>query len=76
MNLAKNNPLAQPSKPFTAANQSVEFIMSNQSQDSVSPNPQTQSVPERKQPIPPPSHPKQYRAIGLVKAKYQQTKVS
>jgi len=25
----------------------------------------------RKQPIPPPSYPKQYRAIGLIKAKYQ-----
>lgn len=27
----------------------------------------------RKQPIPPPSHPKQYRAIGLIKGKYQVT---
>lgn len=88
MNLAPNNPLEQlnqhgriavtrlphqPCLPFTAAIQSVESIMSNQSQDSISSNPQTQSVPERKQPIPPPSHPRQYRAIGLIKAKYQQS---
>ncbi|MCC0179047.1 hypothetical protein I4641_18930 [Waterburya agarophytonicola K14] len=73
MNLAKNNPSAQLNKSSTAANQSVEFIMSNQSQDSIFPNSQTQSVSERKQPIPPPSHPKQYRAIGLIKARYQQS---
>ena len=70
MNLAKNNPLTQLSKPSTAANQSVESIMSNQSSDPINPNTQTQSVSERKQPIPPPSHPRQYRAIGLIKAKY------
>ena len=70
MNLANNNPLTQLSKPSTAANQSVESIMSNQSSDPISPNTETQSVPERKQPIPPPSHPRQYRAIGLIKAKY------
>ena len=47
--------------------------MSNQSQESVFPNTETQSISERKQPIPPPSHPKQYRAIGLIKAKYIQS---
>ncbi|MEM8832103.1 MAG: hypothetical protein AAGE96_22520 [Cyanobacteria bacterium P01_G01_bin.19] len=47
--------------------------MSNQSQDSISPNLETQLIPERKQPIPPPSHPRQYRAIGLIKAKYVQS---
>jgi len=72
MNLAKNNPLTRLSTPSTTANQSVEFIMSNQSPDSISPN-LDQSVPERKQPIPPPSHPRQYRAIGLIKAKYVQS---
>lgn len=29
------------------------------------------SVSERLEPIPPPSHPKQYRAIGLIRGKYQ-----
>lgn len=48
--------------------------MSNQFQDSVSPNPQAQPSPERQQPIPPPSHPRQYRAIGLIRAKYIQSK--
>ncbi len=73
MNLANNNHLNKPKKPVTAANQSVESTMSNQSSDSISPNTQTQSTPERKQPIPPPSHPRQYRAIGLIRAKYQQS---
>ncbi len=70
MNLAQDNP-EKTNQPDLAANQSAESTMTNQSQDSVSPNPQTTS--ERKQPIPPPSHPKQYRAIGLIQAKYQQS---
>ena len=72
MNLAKQNS-KQPSKPSTAINQSAESKMSHQSQDSDSSIPQLQPTPERKQPIPPPSHPRQYRAIGLVRAKYQQS---
>ena len=71
MNSAKE-PSKQPSQPSTAVNQSAESTMPNQSQDSVSSTP-TQSTPERKQPIPPPSHPRQYRAIGLIQAKYQQS---
>lgn len=47
--------------------------MTNQSQDSVPPNSQPQPATDRKQPIPPPSHPRQYRAIGLIQAKYQQS---
>jgi hypothetical protein len=70
MNLAKNKSLKTSA---TAANQSPESPMSNQSQDSVSDNSETQSVPARQQPIPPPSHPRQYRAIGLIKAKYRQS---
>ena len=70
MNSAKNSPKNNQS---TAVNHSVESTMSNQSPDSVSSNPQTDSIPERKQPIPPPSHPRQYRAIGLIQAKYQQS---
>lgn len=73
MNLAHNNPPTKPNKLSTAAIQSVDSTMSNQSQDSRSSNPQAQSTPERKQPIPPPSHPRQYRAIGLIRAKYQQS---
>lgn len=73
MNLAHNDSLKKPNQPSTAAIQSVDSTMSNQSPDSLSVNPQAQSVPERKQPIPPPSHPRQYRAIGLIRAKYQQS---
>ncbi|HEY9768766.1 MAG TPA: hypothetical protein V6C71_09750 [Coleofasciculaceae cyanobacterium] len=62
-----------PQQPSTAVYQSAESTMSNQFQDSVSSNPQSQPTPERKQPIPPPSHPRQYRAIGLIQAKYQQS---
>ncbi|ELS02289.1 hypothetical protein Xen7305DRAFT_00020020 [Xenococcus sp. PCC 7305] len=32
-----------------------------------------ESTDKRTQPIPPPSHPRQYRAIGLIKGKYQPT---
>ena len=28
---------------------------------------------DRTQPIPPPSHPRQYRAIGLIKARYEKS---
>lgn len=73
MNLAKHNPLTELSKPSIAANQSLESTMSNQSPDSIHSSPNTKSVSERKQPIPPPSHPRQYRAIGLIKAKYVQS---
>ena len=71
MNSAKNNP--EKPNPTTAVNYSAESTMSNQSPDSVSSSPQTDSTLERKQPIPPPSHPRQYRAIGLIQAKYQQS---
>ena len=72
MNSAQDNS-EQPNLPSTAVNQSAESIMTNQSQGSVSPSSQPESATERKQPIPPPSHPRQYRAIGLVRAKYQQS---
>ena len=72
MNLAKENS-NQLYQPSTAVNQSAESTMPKQSQDSESSNHQPQPVPERKQPIPPPSHPRQYRAIGLIRAKYQQS---
>ena len=68
MNLAKNQ---SPKLPSTAKNQtSPSSVMSNQSQDSAQDDRQIQASP-RNQPIPPPSHPKQYRAIGLIRAKYQ-----
>lgn len=71
MNLAKDN-IKKPNQSSTAVNQSTESTMSNQSQDSV-PSNSHQSTPDRKQPIPPPSHPRQYRAIGLIQAKYKQS---
>jgi hypothetical protein len=73
MNLAKNNSLKKPNQAATAANQTTESTMSNQSPDSVSSNLESQSVSARQQPIPPPSHPRQYRAIGLIRAKYQKS---
>lgn len=68
MNSANN-----PKKPnqSTDVDRATESTMSDRATDSVSSNPQTDSTPERKQPIPPPSHPRQYRAIGLIQAKYQ-----
>jgi hypothetical protein len=68
MNLAKKQPpkLSSSSKHPT----SPSSVMSNQSQDSTQDDRETQESP-RNQPIPPPSHPKQYRAIGLIRAKYQ-----
>jgi hypothetical protein len=73
MNLAKNNSLKKPNQAAAAANQTTESTMSNQSPDSVSSNLESQSAPSRQQPIPPPSHPRQYRAIGLIRAKYQKS---
>ena len=71
MNSAQDNS-QQPNRP-TAVNQLAESTMTNQPQDSVPANSQTQPATDRKQPIPPPSHPRQYRAIGLIQAKYQQS---
>ena len=39
--------------------------------DPVKIKPASSSNEERTQPIPPPSHPRQYRAIGLIRGKYQ-----
>ena len=72
MNSAQDNS-EQSILPSTAVNQLAESTMTNLSQDSVPPNNQAQPTTDRKQPIPPPSHPRQYRAIGLIQAKYQQS---
>lgn len=72
MNSAQDNS-EHPNQLYTAVNQLAESTMTNKSQDSVSPSFPTQATPERKQPIPAPSHPRQYRAIGLIQAKYQQS---
>ena len=69
MNLAKN----KSPKVSSSENPHSEFPMSNQSQDSIRDNLETQSTHPRNEPIPPPSHPRQYRAIGLIRAKYQQS---
>ena len=54
-------------KPITfKSNSDPTAIDSSQSQTA-------SSTDERTQPIPPPSHPRQYRAIGLVRGKYQIT---
>jgi hypothetical protein len=83
MNLAKNQ---SPKLPSTSKNQTSRTpqegeigspevstkspAMSDRSQDSVQDDRELQATP-RNQPIPPPSHPKQYRAIGLIRGKYQ-----
>lgn len=68
MNLAKNQ---SPKVSSTSEHPTSDFPMSKQSQDSVRDNSEAQSTQSRNEPIPPPSHPKQYRAIGLIRAKYQ-----
>ena len=70
MNLAKNK---SPKVSSVCKNSTPPSTMSEQSQDSVPNNSETLSSPERQEPIPPPSHPRQYRAIGLIKARYQQS---
>ena len=70
MNSAKNQ---SPKTASASENQTPESLMSKPSSDSVPTNSETKSSPERLQPIPPPSHPRQYRAIGLIKARYQQS---
>jgi hypothetical protein len=72
MNSAQDNS-ELPNQLSTAVNPLAESNMNNYPQDSVLPNNQPQPNPDRKQPIPPPSHPRQYRAIGLIKARYQQS---
>lgn len=59
------NPHRTSGKP--SPEQSAVPTPSNQSADST----QAIPTPARQEPIPPPSHPKQYRAIGLVEGKYQ-----
>ncbi|BAZ44740.1 hypothetical protein NIES4102_17570 [Chondrocystis sp. NIES-4102] len=71
MNSTKNNSLKK-NQAKIAVNQTTESTMSNQSSDSVSPN-ENQASSSRQQPIPPPSHPRQYRAIGLIRARYRQS---
>jgi hypothetical protein len=56
-----------PSAPEVSTKSSA---MSARSQDSAQDEQELQASP-RNQPIPPPSHPKQYRAIGLIRGKYQ-----
>ena len=60
MNLPQNNKPFKPSTP-----DSTKPIKTESSQAA--------SSEERTQPIPPPSHPRQYRAIGLIRGKYQIT---
>lgn len=70
MNLAQNQSSELPSSPDQQnAKDSAMSTQTNGSREN-SENPSTQ---ERKLPIPPPSHPRQYRAIGLIQAKYKLT---
>ena len=70
MNLARNQSSELPSSPDK---QNVKnSAMSTQTNSSLE-NSETLSNQERQLPIPAPSHPRQYRAIGLIKAQYQLT---
>ena len=62
MNLAKKN----FPKKVAASERDRSQHLDSTTQDN------SESERERQQPIPPPSHPRQYRAIGLIKGKYQQ----
>ncbi|AFZ36450.1 hypothetical protein Sta7437_2931 [Stanieria cyanosphaera PCC 7437] len=75
MNLAKNRSSELSSSPNkkivkspAMSTQPKKIIKS----DSEKPE-STTAEQERKQPIPPPSHPRQYRAIGLIRARYEVT---
>ena len=66
-----------PQKPSSKSSQNQE-LSPKKPISPVTPSPPVNSSEEdipakRTQPIPPPSHPRQYRAIGLVKGKYQPT---
>ena len=69
MNLAKNQSSELPSSDKQNAKEPTMSTQTNGSQESS----EIQPNQERKQPIPPPSHPRQYRAIGLIQAQYQLT---
>lgn len=69
MNSANN----QSSKTSSASENTTSKSLSNRVQNSASEASTAQTTPKRHQPIPPPSHPRQYRAIGLIRARYQQT---
>ena len=69
MNLAKNQSSQLPSSDKKNAKSIAVSTKTNTPKD----NSDNQSNQERKQPIPPPSHPRQYRAIGLIQAKYTLT---
>ena len=66
MNLAKNKSLKVSSDSESTTSETPV------KQELAADLAETQSA-DRQQPIPPPSHPRQYRAIGLIKARYQQS---
>lgn len=66
MNLAQNQPPELPSSEKENIKKRIAISPRN--------TPKTSAIPadgERKLPIPAPSHPRQYRAIGLIKGQYQ-----
>ncbi len=71
MNLAQNQPPELPSseKQNTKKKLAVSPQMGSSPKNSATQQPEQ----ERKLPIPPPSHPRQYRAIGLIQGKYSYT---
>ena len=70
MNLAQNQSSELPSSPDKQ--NAKNSAMSTQTNSSLE-NSENSSNQERQLPIPAPSHPRQYRAIGLIQAKYKLT---
>jgi hypothetical protein len=71
MSLDMNRSSELPSSSNNQPSKSLAMSTQNKSTPDDNSETQSQSTEERKQPIPPPSHPRQYRAIGLIRARYQ-----
>ena len=71
MNLPVNRPSESPSPSDKQSPESSHLP----TQPEISPTGHSQSpvIPDRQQPIPPPSNPRQYRAIGLIRGKYHRS---
>ena len=75
-NQAENN-IIKPDQEHTNAptaeteNSQLSHTETDQTENDQTQNDQTQNNDNRQQPIPPPSEPMQYRAIGLVRGRYQ-----
>ncbi|MGK7917403.1 MAG: hypothetical protein AB4038_17965 [Prochloraceae cyanobacterium] len=71
---SSDNQVREPSHlPNNPENKQIGDSQNNPPSISAEVNETTLTRPQRKQPIPPPSDPKQYRAIGLIEGNYQRS---